>query len=78
MFAGTDWGRAAEARPLLERWATRQGAFTAFEKGELSVAIEVPRGEDKDFAVKTIVQRLKSVGEPLGGLNPGPVVPGNE
>jgi hypothetical protein len=78
VFSQTAFGRALEVQPLLEPWAAKEGVFTAFENGELAVAIELAVGEDKDQVVRSIVDRFKVIGNILEVLNLKSVGLGNE
>jgi hypothetical protein len=69
LFSQTAFGRSLEVQPLLEPWAAKEGVFTAFENGELAVAVDIAVGEDKDQVVRSIVGRLKVIGGILDVLN---------
>jgi hypothetical protein len=68
VFSQGDFGRALEVRSLLEPWAAREGGFTAFENGELAVALDIPLGEDKDRALRVIVDTWQAIADVLSPL----------
>ena len=69
VFSNTEWGRATEAKAILEPWAVRNGVFTASESdGSFAVPFHVPAGCERDYVVKAIVNRMKRLQEALAGL----------
>ena len=85
VFSGIDWGRAREARALLEPWATQNGVFTAshptdeFQYDSFVVAINIEFGEERDQVTNAIAGRLKEMAGVLSVLRSNPAVqPNNE
>lgn len=73
IFPATDWGRAREARVLLEPWAAQKSVFTVnHEDGSFVVALDIASGEDKDQVVAGIVARLREMADFLAGLKKKP------
>lgn len=70
VFASSEWGRAAAARPLIERWAAERGVFPASEGGDLAIPIPIAVNEDKDHVVRRVVDFLREV---VGALAESPV-----
>lgn len=71
--------RCPEIRPSLESWAAKNRGFvTAFENDGLAIAVDIAAGEDKDRAVRDIVDQLKAIVDVVSVLNPTPVEPDGE
>jgi hypothetical protein len=68
VFLQGDFGRALEVRSVLEAWAAREGGFTAFENGELAVALDIPLGEDKDRVLRGMVDTWRAIADVLSPL----------
>ena len=63
-----EWSRALEVRPILEPWAAKEGILTTYENGEFAIAVDIAIGEDKDQAVRSVVNCLKEIAAVLSGL----------
>lgn len=70
VFSPTKFGRAHEVRALMQPWAAKEGVFTADENDGFVVAVDVALGEDKDQVVRSVVARMKEIGEVLSSLGP--------
>jgi len=68
VFSPTDWGRADEARRLIEPWAAKESIFTTRQNDEFVVAVDIEIGEDKDRVVRVIVDRLSMIADALSAL----------
>jgi hypothetical protein len=67
-FAPTEFGRAPEARALLEPLAPEGGIFTTLQNDEFVVAVDIEIGEEKDRVVRGIVDQLRWVARNLSTL----------
>jgi len=61
VFSSTDWGRAPEVRALLEPWLPLDGILSAMVDDQFVVGIDLPTGEDKDWVVSSVVDRLAEI-----------------
>jgi hypothetical protein len=72
VFSTSEWGRAHEVRSLLESVSEKEGIFTRIIDEEFIIAIDMPFGEEKDYVVRNIVDRLKWITDNLHALPPKP------
>ncbi len=76
IFNEWEFGRAPEVRSLLDPWATRNNVFAinhylgSKDGNVYAVAIELPTGEEKDQVVRSVVNQLRNIAEPLAKLPP--------
>lgn len=68
VFTNDQWGRAGEARALLEPWAAREGVCTVWEGGAFHLALDIAAGEEKDLVVRRVADRLKDMAAELSVL----------
>jgi hypothetical protein len=69
VFSATTFGRASEAREVLEPWTQQQGLpCSVAADGAFGVGIDVIPGEEQDAVVRAIVNRLTEVGGELSRL----------
>lgn len=65
VFANTEWGRATELRPVLERQLGNAGVTIVDDAGDVAVAIRLPAGEERDEVIRAIVRQIGTVCEML-------------
>ena len=67
-FYSSNWGRAEEARVILEPWGKTKGIFTTMEERHFAIGLDLPSGEELDTVVGVIVKLLGEVSEQLSTL----------
>lgn len=73
VFAATTFGRANDAREVLEPWAERHGLeCSVAADGSFGVGIDVIPGEEQDAVVRGITNRLADIGTELSRLPASP------
>jgi hypothetical protein len=65
--------RNTRLRSDIEHWAAGEGVFTTFRNGNLAVAVTISTGEDKDGAVRSVVDQIKTIAAVVTGQTATPV-----
>lgn len=58
VFSRGDFGRAQEVRPLIEPWAVQKGIFTVMNGSDISIALDIPAGEERIEVVRCLAKTL--------------------
>lgn len=70
VFAQDDYGRAMEARQILEPWAAREGAVSFFDGNQFALGLGIEVEEEQDVVVRSLAETLRSIAEALSALPP--------
>jgi len=70
VFHASNFGRAVEVRDLLESWCARKGFFSANDKDQFAIAINLVTGEEKEQVARFVVDQLRQIAEVLSKLKP--------
>jgi hypothetical protein len=65
VFSDTTFGRAREARRLMEPWATKNDFMTVSIGDEFAIALEIPAGEEEARIAVSLTEKIKEIAKVL-------------